>query len=414
MTCFPLALAVLTLCTLTACAPVGNSPMGDPTNPYPLAAQPKVGEIVHLPTGTLVTQAQVLAVAVDARIVYVGETHDNPASHRLELQLLQGLADLRPGRQALGMEMFARSQQPVLDRWVAGLLDEKSFLRESHWYDNWHMDFAYYRDLLNFARDRHIPIIALNAEKSQVAAVRSKSPDQLPAEERAKLPEMDFTDPYQRSMAAAIFGDHAHGGMVLDGFVRAQTLWDEAMAESVARYLMSPAGKDKHLLVVAGGYHVDYGFGIPRRAFRRFPASYLLVGGREIEIPAGKESQMMNVTIPEYPMVPYDFLAFIPYESLPETGIRLGVMVDSAPGGRGVVIKTVVSGSNAERAGLKEGDVLLALDGEPLADNFDLVYALKRKKAGDHGILKVERQGKPMQVDVLFRGSGEEHPHDKR
>ena len=278
--------------------------MGDPQDPYPLKAPPRIGDIVHLPTGTVVTLAQMLTVAGDARIVYLGETHDNPASHRLELQVLQGLAERHPGRQALGMEMFTRSQQPALDRWVAGELDEKAFLKESRWFESWKMDFDYYRDLLNFARDRHIPVIALNAEKSLVAAVRSTAPDQLSAEERAQLPELDLTDPYQRGMVAAIFGGHSHGEMLLDGFVRAQTVWDETMAESVARYLASPAGADKHLLVVAGGNHVSNGFGIPRRAFRRLPASYVLIGGQEIELSADKQSRLMDVQHPRVPHGP--------------------------------------------------------------------------------------------------------------
>ena len=405
----------LSLFVLTACSHTESPLMGNPRNPYPIATPPTVGEVVHLPTGTIVTPAQMLAVAGEARIVYLGETHDNPASHRLELQVLQGLDEIHPGRQALGMEMFARSQQPVLDRWVAGKLDEKTFLKESHWYEKWSMDFDYYRDLLIYARDRHIPIIALNAEKSLVGAVRSKTLDQLDAESRGQLPELDLDDPYQRAMVTAIFGDHSHGGMQLDGFVRAQTVWDETMAESVARYLTSPAGKEMHVVVVAGGNHVSYGFGIPRRAFRRFPASYFIIGGQEINISADKKDRLMNVSMPEFPMVPYDFLVYLSYEDLPKTKTRvtLGVMIEKTPDGRGIVVKEVMPGSNGERAGLKAGDVLLAIDGESLADTFDLVYVVKQKKPGDHGTLQAERQGKTMTVDVLFQTTGDGHLRGK-
>ncbi len=402
--------AALSLLVTSGCASAGKQLMGDPRSPYPLPAKPKVGEIVHLPTGSVVDFAQMASVAGDARVVYVGETHDNPASHRMELQLLQGLDRLHPGRQALGMEMFSRSQQPALDRWVAGKLDEKSFLKESRWYDNWHMDFAYYRDLLIFARDRHIPVIALNAEKSLVDAVRDKPMDQLSATQKAALPEMDLTDPYQRAMVKAVFGDHIHGYIMLDGFVRAQTLWDETMAQSVARYLASPEGKDKHLMVVAGGYHVEYGFGIPRRAFRRLPVSYMRVGGREIEIPAEKQKEMMNVNLPEFPMAPYDFLVYLAYESLPE-GVRLGVMVEPAQKGKGLLVKSVMPGSNAERAGVKEGDILLSLDGEPLADNMDLIYAVKQKHAGDHGTIILRRGGRELKVELNFLAVGAEKQH---
>ncbi|HEY4745184.1 MAG TPA: ChaN family lipoprotein [Desulfuromonadaceae bacterium] len=411
MTYVPYLALVLCLVSLTACCTTGEHVMmEDPQEPYPLASPPTVGQIVHLATGVPVSAAQMLAVAADSRIVYVGETHDNPASHRLELQLLQGLAERHPGGVALGMEMFVRSQQPVLDRWVAGLLDEKAFLRESRWYDTWRMDFAHYRDLLNFARERHIPVIALNAEKELVAALRSRTPDQLDPGQRAQLPELDLGDPYQRAMVQAIFGGHSHGEMGLEGFVRAQTLWDETMAESVARYLMSPAGTDKHMLVVAGGNHISYGFGIPRRVFRRLPTSYTLVGGHEIEIPPDKRDRLMDVTVPEFPMRPYDFMAYFAYEDLPKSGVTLGVMTEPGPGGRGIAVKEVVPGSIAERAGLRPGDLLLGLDNDPLAEYFDLIYALKRRHPGDKGTLRVERQGRDMKLDVLFRDEAKGHP----
>ena len=405
-------ITALSLLALTGCSSAGKQLMGDPQNPYPLKSAPKVGDIVHLPTGTLVSLAQMQAAAGDAHVVYVGETHDNPASHRLELQVLQGLEERHPGKVALGMEMFNRSQQPALDRWVAGKLDEKAFLRESRWFDNWKMDFDYYRDLLVFARDRHIPVIGLNAEKSLVQAVTAKPLEELSAEQKAQLPEMDQTDPYQRGMVEAIFSGHSHGKMHIDGFLRAQTLWDETMAESAARYLSSPEGKDRHLLVVAGGNHISNGFGIPRRVFRRLPTSYQLIGGQEVEISAEKQSELMDVVLPEYPMVPYDFLNYIAYEVLPKTGVLLGIAYEPAPGGRGLEVKSVVPGSNAERAGLKQGDLLLVLDGEAMTDAFDLSYAMKQKKLGDRSTLEIERQGKQLKLEVTFLKM-DVHPHGK-
>ena len=406
--------AALSLFALTACCPTAKQLMGNPQNPYPLRSPPKVGDIVHLRTGTTVSLAQMLDVAGDARVVYVGETHDNPASHRLELQTLQGIEERHPGKAALGMEMFTRSQQPVLDRWVAGELDEKAFLKASRWFDNWKMDFAYYRDLLIFARDRHIPVIALNADKTLVQAVRNKPLEELSAEEKAQIPELDQTDIYQRGMAEGIFAGHSHGKMHMEGFLRAQTLWDETMAESAARYLASPQGKDRHLVVIAGGNHVSYGFGIPRRVFRRLPASYLMIGGSEIEIAAERKEkpEMMDVELPDFPMVPYDFLAYLSYEELPKQAVLLGVVFEPAPSGHGLLVSGVVPGSNAERAGVKKGDLLLSLDGEALSDSFDLVYAVKQKKVGDRSTLQVEREGKPLNLDVVYQ-PGEPDQHGK-
>ncbi len=114
--------------TLTACT-MTQQPIGNPESPYP-DNDPAVGDIVHLPTGVKVTAEQMMAAVTDARIIYVGETHDNPASHRQELQVLKAAAERYPGQVSLGMEMFNAGHQEVLDKWVAGELSEKEFLKD--------------------------------------------------------------------------------------------------------------------------------------------------------------------------------------------------------------------------------------------------------------------------------------------
>jgi S1-C subfamily serine protease len=88
-------------------------------------------------------------------------------------------------------------------------------------------------------------------------------------------------------------------------------------------------------------------------------------------------------------------------------------MLEPSPTGRGVVVKAIIPGSNATRAGLLPGDLLLTLDGEPLTEGFDLVYAIQQKRPGNHGILQIERQGETMQVDVLFQADNGDGSHGK-
>lgn len=75
-------------------------------------------------------------------------------------------------------------------------------------------------------------------------------------------------------------------------------------------------------------------------------------------------------------------------------------MIEPAALGRGLMVMKILPGSNAERAGLQTGDLLLTLDGEPLKDNIDLIYALKQKNPDDKMTLIVERHGKTMNVEV--------------
>lgn len=390
----------LALLALSACA-VHQSPIGNPEAPYPLASPAQIGEIVHLPTGVKVNEAEMLAAVTDARIVYVGETHDNPASHRIQVAVIEAMAERWPGLVSIGMEMFTPSQQTALDRWVDGELSEKEFLKESRWYSAWNMDFALYRDILLLARDRRIPVIGLNAEKETVRLVRGAEPAEMSEEERGRLPEMDMADPYQSALVEAIFGGHVGGEKGLGGFQRVQTLWDEVMAENIVSHLMTCLDGSRRMVVLAGGNHVRYGFGIPRRVFRRLPTSYALVGGYELDVPESTRERLMNVQLPRFPMPAYDYLVYTAYEDLPGERVKLGVRMEEKDGR--VVVQGVVPGSTAEKAGVQAGDVILTLDGEAIVENFDLVYAVGQKVKDDKGTLEVERGEEKLKLALDFQ-----------
>jgi uncharacterized iron-regulated protein len=374
--------------------------IGDQRLPYPPDEQPQVGDIYHLPTGVKVSKQQMLDMISAYRVVFVGETHDNPASHRLELEVLTAMAERHPGQISLGLEMFTTEQQEVLDLWVAGTLTEKEFLKQSGWHSGWKMDFALYRDILLYARDQKIPVIGLNSPRELVKAIGQTPIDQLEPEQQARLPEMDLDDPYQRAMTEAVFADHKAGKHMVDGFHRAQTLWDESMAESVAQHL-EQAGPEQRMVVMAGGNHVRYGFGIPRRVYRRMPVSYVLVGSKEIEIPEEKQNRMMDIDLPSFPMPAYDYQAYTAYESLPGKKVKLGVRMNDEEGK--VIVKEVIADSTAAAAGVEEGDILLALDETTIEENFDLVYEISQKQEGDSAVLVVERSGERLKLDVVFK-----------
>lgn len=401
-----LFIALCLLLTLSACT-MSQYPIGNPQEPYPAAEKPLSGAIRHLPTGIDVSAEQMLSALRETRIVYVGETHDNPAAHRLELQILKAMAEHHPGRLSLGMEMFNIDQQSVLDRWTAGELDERTFLKESAWHSNWRMDFDYYRDILLFAREHGIPVIGLNAPKKLVQTLGMQSIEDLDEATRSQLPAMDLTEPYQRAMVEAVYAGHGEGNKRLDGFHRVQTLWDEAMAESIVRELQAKE-QEQHMVVIAGGNHVRYGFGIPRRVFRRLPTSYQTVGVQEVSVPPEKRDRLMDIELPIFPMVAYDYLAYVDYESLPGKRVKLGVRFRENDGR--VVVESVVEGSTAGRAGILAGDILLRLGDAEIRDAFDLVYEVNQYLEGDNSILTLVRNAAevvlPLTFEPMPEGSG--------
>ncbi len=390
---FPLLVIMM---SLIGCQPAKQY-LGDPEMPYPPDQEPVIGNILHMPTGVYVDQQVMLDQALRNQIVFVGETHDNPASHRLEIEVLQALQLNNPGHITLAMEMFTPSQQQILDSWVNGEMTEKEFLQQVNWFHTWRMNFAFYRPLLNYCRDHNIPILALNAEKELKQKVAHTPLDQLSEEDRQQLPEM-VDDLYQQAMVESVFSGHKMGQAMLDGFQRVQTLWDETMAENLANYLKT-VDENHQVLVVAGGNHVRFGFGIPRRLFRRTPVTYLLIGSEELDVPEDKQDRLMDIKTPDYPLLPYHFMTFTAYEDLENPGVKLGVLLDKVDGG--LLIKEVIAESLAEQNDLRADDLLTQIDAQPIIQLFDLIYELQQKKLGDKIDLTMIRDGEVVKKTII-------------
>ena len=64
----------------------------------------------------------------------------------------------------------------------------------------------------------------------------------------------------------------------------------------------------------------------------------------------------------------------------------------------------VEPGAPAERAGVKEKDVILLFDGKKVVLPTELVILLKARAAGDEVTLELLRDGKPMELKVRLGG----------
>ncbi len=75
-----------------------------------------------------------------------------------------------------------------------------------------------------------------------------------------------------------------------------------------------------------------------------------------------------------------------------------GVVADKL--GSGVIIRSISPASPAAKAGLREGDLVLAVDGHALRDPGELIRSLARKKAGDRVSLLISRAGRQTVIPV--------------
>jgi uncharacterized iron-regulated protein len=231
------------------------------------------GSIIATNTGRQIPFETMMADLSTVTVIYIGESHTNAEHHEIQLKILTSLHNRFPGL-AVGMEMFDRTYQPQLDVWSDGKMDENQFLKKVHWYANWRYHYALYRPILQFVKANHLPLIGLNLPfhippKISIGGIAS-----LSDEEKRHLPgAIDFTDVEHRGYLQKIYSHHRIPGRDdFEAFYEAQCAWEDTMAETIARH--SPTGK---MAVLVGNGHIFRKFGIPNRAFNRFPADYRTV-----------------------------------------------------------------------------------------------------------------------------------------
>lgn len=229
-------------------------------------------------------------------VVFVGEQHDDPNTHRLERAILEGLARRRPNL-VVAMEMFERDVQAAIDDYLARRTSEEEFLKSSRPWRNYPTD---YRPIVEFARAHSWRVVAANAPTTlsrQVARGGLAALDAMPAEDRANLAR-EFScplDDYYKRFAETMTshpGATAHGSgsagasgaeqkaeqqAIIQRYYQAQCIKDETMAESVAR-LYDDAPQPRPLTVhFNGAFHSDYRMGAAARTRQRMPKAAIRV-----------------------------------------------------------------------------------------------------------------------------------------
>jgi uncharacterized iron-regulated protein len=388
------------LCGLLLAACATRTETGRIDSPYRDPATLEKGEILHLATGRLLTEPELLDYLSHFRVVYLGEIHDSVEDHAAQLAVLKGLEQRFPGGIALGLEMLRRPDQESLDAYLRGAMEEKEFIEV--WEDSWGEDtFDYYRAILHLAREKEIPVLALNAGQELRDSIREKGLFELEARDVERLPEVDSQDPFHRAFLEAMFAGHGHSAGGTEALQQMQLLWDETMAETAAEFLASSEARGKRLVVIAGGNHVRYGFGIPRRLFRRVPVPYTIVETYPAEVAPHKRDKLMDVELPALPMRPADVYWAIGYRDLEGERVKLGVLIEPAEEG-GVRVIGVLPGSPAEAAGLQKGDRIVSAGGNAVREPSDLTRTVSGYEPGDTGAVEVVRGEERLGLEVTY------------
>jgi uncharacterized iron-regulated protein len=257
-------------------------------------------------TGAPVGPEALARLAARADLVAFGEFHDDPEGARAEAALWEAVRSAPDGRPAaLALEFFERDTQRDLDAYLAGSLAEPDFVRRAR------QGAAYpktHRPLVETAKASGLRVLAANSPRRLVTAYRKQSESYedwkaaLPEADRSTLPRTTTAPegPY-RARFLALMG--AERGPAI---FKAQALWDDAMAESVADH--RTAHPDARVLLVVGAFHVQGRLGTLEKYSARRPEDRIALvlmahaKGPTLDLPADLRGQAdLVLVVPEPP-----------------------------------------------------------------------------------------------------------------
>jgi uncharacterized iron-regulated protein len=292
---------------LAVFAASGQSPAGTPAPPAAITAVAS-----YVPQRVFDTRRQaftdfevMLADLARADVIFVGEQHDDPNTHRLEAAVLQGLLR-RQVAIVVSLEMFERDTQTALDAYLARAITEEEFLKGARPWPRYATD---YRPLVELAKAHGWPVVAANVPRRHASAIaKAGRPalDGLPAPERALAArELECpADAYFNRFAASMDSHPAPGGAAMsvsdqqamtERFYLSQCVKDETMAESIAAAFEKLRGAPAVIVHYNGSFHSDFGQGTAARVRRRLPGrrvavvSMLPVDSLDTLAPAGDD-----------------------------------------------------------------------------------------------------------------------------
>ena len=243
---------ILLLCCLSllvACQSRGVLPP-----PAPIASEGRdhagLGVILDLRSGERITpQRLVERLARPSRVV-VGEQHDNPDHHALQLWLSRELAARRPQGSVL-LEMLKPNQQTRVDQVRAETRAGRpplDAIRALAWQPGW--DWAMYGALVRYQLRQPYPLLAANLDREEIMRIYQ----QRPALQGQASTAAAVQQRLQRDIR------ESHCGLLPESQVPAMLVVQQQRDRRMAEALLAAP---RPSLLLAGAFHARKDLGVP-------------------------------------------------------------------------------------------------------------------------------------------------------
>ncbi|MDD8030592.1 MAG: ChaN family lipoprotein [Acidobacteriota bacterium] len=353
------------------------------------------GQLYSARSGKVVTFEQMVKDLKKVRLVYAGETHDNQEMHDWQVRIIKSLYNQDPNL-GIGLEQVTVDLQPILDSWAAGKLSQEEFLRQINWYLTWNFNFGYYQKIFNLAKEKKIPVFALNVPRDLITKIRKQGYQAMSEEEKKLIPPLDLNYEEHRLLIRTVFESEEippqmKGNSLeamFESLYRAQVAWDETMGLNVIRAAETTGCR---MVVLAGSGHLIYNLGLNLRASRlsRLPSATVIgvvvPENSKLKVSRGLADYIYGVKKKDYPDYPAPGLSLKKVEGLSN-----------------LVVNADPKEPLTKEARFKKGDVILSVADKHFDDPNELKIFLAGFNWGDEVEFQVLRNGEVVTINLAF------------
>ncbi len=197
-----------------------------------------------------------------AEVVFIGENHNCPVSHWMELEITKALHEKHGNNLVLGEEMMEADNQLILDEYLSGKISYDRFETEARLWPNYSTD---YYPVVYYAKDNGIPFVATNVPRRYANAVSNSglgALDSFSQEALSYMAPLPIPFEYNTDEADAKFGMmqliSRRTPEEMRNLAEAQALKDATMGWMIAK-AMKPGTRFVH---INGTMHSNSGDGI--------------------------------------------------------------------------------------------------------------------------------------------------------
>jgi len=223
---------------------------------------------------------ELLSDIESARVVYLGEKHDDSRHHELQREVLESMIE-RGRKPAIGFETFSIDQTSALMDYATGggasgdddaMEAEERLRHRLGWTSSQDETWSWYLPLLRLARSHSLPVFGADLPRPLRARISRLGVEGLSSVEKLLLFPTDFQDTaYEKAMHERIKAAHCGWGSP-DYLARMYETWlarNDSMSMAIEATLRDQPNQP--VVMILGGGHTLSDMGVYERVAHRLP-----------------------------------------------------------------------------------------------------------------------------------------------